>query len=58
MGPPLTILRVSSGTPPTASSRSVIGVPIRTQKFDGFSSFLPVTVTTRSTSGLLCCTAW
>ncbi len=58
MGPPFNILRVSSGIPPTASNKSAIGVPIFTQKLEGFSSFFPVTVTTLSIKGLSYCTAW
>ena len=57
MGPPPMILPVSSGMPPAASIRVLIGVPMRAIKFDGFTTLLPVTVMTRSMSGLFFCTA-
>ena len=58
IGPPLITLPASSGRPPAASSNAETGVPIRVSRFFGSFTLLPVTVTTRSISGLFFSTAW
>ena len=57
IGPPLITLPASAGSPPAASSNAEIGVPMRVSRFFGSFTPLPVTVTTRSMSGLFFCTA-
>ena len=57
IGPPFTILPVSSGIPPPYSISDEIGVPILTFRFAVWDIARPVTVTTRSISGLFFCTA-
>ena len=57
MGPPEITFSVSCGRPPHISISWLIGVPMRTRRFDGLARDLPVIVTMRSTSGLCFCTA-
>lgn len=58
IGPPLmTLSDTPSGSPPAASSSVEMGVPMRVRRFFGSFSPLPVTVTTRSMSGMFFCTA-
>ena len=57
IGPPLITFAGSSGTPPAASNNAETGVPMRVSRFLGSFRRLPVTVTTRSISGIDFCTA-
>ena len=57
IGPPLITLPASPGRPPAASISAEIGVPMRVSRFFGSFTLLPVTVTTRSISGLFFSTA-
>ena len=52
IGPPLMMLVMFSGSPPTASMSSVDDVPILTKKLEGFLTDFPVTVTTLEIRGL------
>ena len=52
MGPPIRILKVLFFTPPQASRRSLMGVPMGQRRFLGSLTPEPETVTTRWVTGL------